>query len=159
MLGRDESQLTDPKSGTSVKWGEYFNQFDLKKGFFVRHYNAWFLIRRFVVVNSLIFLSNGFLQLVLSVLTSLIEIVFIHRVAPYSRKVDNCINLLNEVSLVGVYSLFGYAHLSQTLSDSHFEEWDIGLVAIIAVGVINFINITVLLVFQIRDCRERRKVK
>ena len=60
---------------------------------------------------------------------------------------DNYINILNEFCILTIYGLFAYTHLTDGTAISYEETIDIGLVAIVIVGVINLINIIVMLIF------------
>ena len=98
-----------------LNFKELYFQLNLEDHFLAKHYFFWFLLRRFILIMSLIFLTaRGYLQVFVAVLLSLIEIVILFRLKPFKHSADNRINILNEVFLLSIYGLL--------VSLEHFDD-------------------------------------
>lgn len=121
------------------------------RSFLGTRYHLMFLLRRLGLVAVLVFLrESGLLQLLLSMLLSVLELLLIAHTRPYRLAQDNVVSMVNESVLLFEYFLLGVTH--HLSPDSALSPEALAWLIVGVVILSNLGNIVVLTVLRAIAC-------
>lgn len=108
------------------------------------YFNAFFVIRRLVLVLALIFLHDyPYVEVIVLILNCLIWLILLLKYFPYDKKMHNIVNIISEFLFVVIHvMIFLFAHDDQKDWLTDKKRLDLGWIIISCCGVILGMTLT-----------------